>query len=186
MQKAFYNGNVYTGKEILTDTAILVENGIIIDLVEDSAVPSGIQKEDLHGLNVAPSFIDLQIYGGNGKMFSHELSTDSLHATHEYCKSGGALHFMITMATNSIEKFLKGIEVVKQYWDEGGGGLLGLHLEGPYINPVKRGAHIESFIKKPIVEEVEMLLNKGRTITKISANSQSHMQITDNTIIGRI
>lgn len=74
---------------------------------------------------------------------------------------------MITMATNSIEKFLAGIEVVKKYWAIGGNGLLGLHLEGPYINPVKKGAHIEKFIKKPSLQEVTMLLEKGKGVIKM-------------------
>jgi len=68
---------------------------------------------------------------------------------------------MITMATNSIENFLIGIDKVKEYWQQGGKGLLGLHLEGPYINPVKKGAHVERFIKKPEKKEVEMLLERG-------------------------
>jgi N-acetylglucosamine-6-phosphate deacetylase len=71
------------------------------------------------------------------------------------------------MATNSIQKFLLGIEVVKEYWNQGGKGLLGLHLEGPYLNPVKKGAHIESCIKKPTMEEVQMLLDKGRDVFKM-------------------
>src|ERR1022692_413527 len=74
---------------------------------------------------------------------------------------------MITMATNSIEKFLKGIEVVREYWSVGGKGLLGLHLEGPYINPAKKGAHIEKYIKKPIIDEVNLLLQKGKNVIRI-------------------
>lgn len=74
---------------------------------------------------------------------------------------------MITMATNSIEKFLKGIDIVKAYWQQGGKGLLGLHLEGPYINPSKRGAHIEQYVKKPTVEEVSMLLKHGKDVIKM-------------------
>jgi N-acetylglucosamine-6-phosphate deacetylase len=167
MRTAIYNGTIYTGGEILRSKAILVDDGVIVELVDASAIPGEYEKKDLHNLNIAPSFIDLQIYGGNGKMFSHELSAASLRATFEYCKSGGAAHFMITMATNSIEKFLKGIQVVKEYWDKGGEGLLGLHMEGPYLNPVKKGAHIEKYIKKPTFEEVQMLLDKGRGIIKM-------------------
>src|SRR5438105_6692216 len=161
MLTAFYNGTIFSGSGKITNKAILVNEGIIIDVVEESAIPAGYIKHDLQGMNIAPSFIDLQIYGGNGKMFSHELSTASLLATHEYCMAGGAAHFMITMATNSIEKFLAGIEAVKVYWAGGGKGLLGLHLEGPYINPLKRGAHIQTYIKQPTLKEVQLLLDKG-------------------------
>lgn len=170
---ALYNCTIYTGLPTgqagsqTTGQAILIDEGFVVDIVNESSIPESYKKEDLEGMNIAPSLIDLQIYGGNGRMFSHELSIASLQSTFEYCQSGGAAHFMITMATNSIEKFLQGIEIVKQYWNEGGKGLLGLHLEGPYLNPVKRGAHIESCIKKPTIEEVQMLLSKGKDIVKM-------------------
>ena len=167
MQKAFYNATIYTGSEMLTGKAILVDNGTITAIIDESAIPSSFAIHDLRGLNIAPSFIDLQLYGGNGLLFSQALSVESLQATYEYCKAGGAAHFMITMATNSMEKFVQGIHVVKAYWEQGGKGLLGLHLEGPYINPVKRGAHIEKYVKRPSMEEVQWLLNKGQGILKM-------------------
>jgi N-acetylglucosamine-6-phosphate deacetylase len=88
---------------------------------------------------------------------------------------------MITMATNSIEKFLTGIGLVKKYQATGGKGLLGLHLEGPYINPVKKGAHLEAFIRKPTLEEVSMLLEKGRGVIKMMtlAPEQCDKEIID-------
>jgi N-acetylglucosamine-6-phosphate deacetylase len=74
---------------------------------------------------------------------------------------------MITMATNTIEKFLQGFEAVRAYWQEGGKGLLGLHLEGPCINPTKRGAHLANCIKAPSKEEVTLLLKKGEGVFKM-------------------
>lgn len=167
MRRAFFNGVMYTGNEVLKEMAILVEDETITGLVDASAIPGDYMKEDLHGMNIAPSFIDLQIYGGNGKMFSHELSEASLQATYEYSLSGGASRFMITMATNSPDNFLRGIETVKNYLDKGGKGLLGLHLEGPYLNPVKKGAHIQKYIRRPNLEEVRMLVGKGEGVIKM-------------------
>src|ERR1700730_15776141 len=167
MNTAFIPHQLFTGREILLGKAVLVKSGKVVDIVEASAVPPGYLARDLGGYMMAPAFIDLQIYGVNGKLFSAELTTDSLEAVYEYCLQGGCTRFMITMATNSIEKFLKGIEVVKKYWATGGNGLLGLHLEGPYLNPVKKGAHIEKFIKKPVLDEVNMLLEKGKGVIKM-------------------
>ncbi|MEJ7769805.1 MAG: N-acetylglucosamine-6-phosphate deacetylase, partial [Chitinophagaceae bacterium] len=167
MKTAFYNCTIYTGRQKLINQAILVDDDIVSDLVTESVIPASYTKQDLGGMNIAPSFIDLQIYGGNGKLFSHELSVESLQSTHEYCLGGGAYYFMITMATNTIENFLRGIKVVRAYWNMGGKGLLGLHLEGPYINPVKKGAHVASCIKKPTIDEVKMLLDKGTGVIKM-------------------
>jgi N-acetylglucosamine-6-phosphate deacetylase len=167
MSVAFTNGKIFTGEKIEDNKAVLTDNEIIVGVVNANAIPSQYRTEDLKGYTLAPAFIDMQIYGGNGKLFSHELTVESLKATYEYCLMGGCAHFMITMATNTIEKFVQGFEVVRAYWEQGGKGLLGLHLEGPYINPVKRGAHLEACVKKPAIQEVTMLLEKGKDVFKM-------------------
>src|SRR5580765_3820769 len=116
MNTAFIAREIFTGREILTGKAVLVKDKKVVDIVPESEIPTGYLIRELYDCMLAPAFIDLQIYGGNGKLFSTELTTDALIATYEYCLQGGCTHFMITMATNSIEKFLTGIEVVKQYW----------------------------------------------------------------------
>ena len=167
MYTALTNAKIFTGTSIELGKSILIENDRIQGLVPDTEIPASYSRIDLEGLNIAPSFIDLQIYGGNGKMFSHELSTESLKATYEYCLAGGCNAFMITMATNSIENFLKGIDVVQEYWDTSGKGVLGLHLEGPYINAAKKGAHIEGYIKRPSLQEIRSLLDRRKGVVKM-------------------
>ncbi|HEX6431442.1 MAG TPA: N-acetylglucosamine-6-phosphate deacetylase, partial [Niastella sp.] len=153
MFTAYTNGKIFTGETIENNKAVLIDKNVIVGLVNADNIPSQYSSEDLKGFTMAPAFIDMQIYGGNGKLFSHELSIESLKATYEYCLHGGCTQFMITMATNTIEKFLEGFRVVRSYWQQGGKGLLGLHLEGPYINPVKRGAHLAACVKTASIEE---------------------------------
>lgn len=167
MHIAYRNGNIFTGHTTEIKKALLVNGDKIVDLVDENDIPSQYKKEDLQGNTLAPSLIDLQIYGGNGKMFSHETTPEAIQSTYEYCLAGGCGHFMITMATNSIGKFAEGIEQVKNYWNNGGKGLLGLHLEGPYLNAAKKGAHIEKYIKQATVEEVSFLLDKGKDVVKM-------------------
>ena len=152
MGTAYFNGRIFDGSIFHEDKALLVKEGVVAGMVTNADIPSSYTKIDLKGNSLAPSLIDLQIYGGNGKMFSQETSIESIKATYEYCKSGGASSFMITIATNSIEKFVEGMGVVREYWKQGGKGLLGLHMEGPYLNPAKKGTHVESFLKKPTIE----------------------------------
>jgi N-acetylglucosamine-6-phosphate deacetylase len=189
MKTAYTHCNIYTGSKKETGKAILVNNNIIERLTDEKDIATGYQVKDLGGLNLAPAFIDLQIYGGDGKLFSAELDTEAIAATYRYCLRGGCTQFMLTMATNTIENFLKGIELVKQYWQQGGKGLLGLHMEGPYLNPAKKGAHILEHIKKPVAHEMGLLLEKGRGVLKMMTiapevcDEEIIRMLTDNGII---
>ena len=165
--QAFYNGIIFDGTTLRGSGVILADKGYIIDIVSEAQIPAHAERVNLEGNYIAPAFIDLQLYGGNGRLFSHDISTETLQATYDYCVSGGCTQFMITMATNSMDVFLKGIETAAAYWQQGGKGLLGVHLEGPYINPLKKGAHVEAYIKRPGIEEVKQLLVAGRGIFKM-------------------
>jgi N-acetylglucosamine-6-phosphate deacetylase len=167
MAIAYTNGRFFTCDGFEEGKAVLTDMGIVREIVDAGDVPGGYTAHDLGGMNVAPALIDLQIYGGNGKMFSDDLDHASLDATYQYCLAGGASHFMITMATNSIDVFLKGAEAVREYWKAGAKGCLGLHLEGPYINASKKGAHIEQFIKSPTLDEVKMLVDKAGDVIRM-------------------
>jgi N-acetylglucosamine-6-phosphate deacetylase len=167
MATAFTNAKIFTGESFEEGRAILVDMGIITGIIDSGSIPAGYTITDIGGYNLAPAFIDLQIYGGNGRMFSDNPDHETLDSTYQYSKAGGAGQFMITLATNSIDTFLKGMVAVRSYWQEGGQGLLGLHLEGPYINVKKKGAHIEQYIKKPELDELKMLIDKGGDVIKM-------------------
>lgn len=158
---------IFTGREIQTGKAVLIREEGIVDIVDRKAIPAGYRVRELQGYLLAPAFIDLQIYGGNGKLFSAELTTEALEAVYEYCLQGGCTQFLITLATNSIEKFIRAMEVAREYRNGGGKGLLGVHLEGPYINPAKKGAHLEKFIKRPTSGEIGLLLSKGKDVFRM-------------------
>lgn len=165
---AFTNGTLFTGDKFLTEHAVLTNGRIIHEVVPASDLPSDVERCDLQGNLLAPAFIDLQLYGGNDLLFSQLLNEEAILATDAYCASGGCTRFLLTMATNSIDVFVQGIEVAKAFLKKHPqSGLLGLHLEGPYINPIKRGAHLLNQIKQPTLDEVKLLLHKSEGIVKM-------------------
>src|SRR5690349_14249263 len=111
----YHNGRFFINGGFVNDLSVLEEDGKIIDVIQSKELPTDANRIDLHGNLVAPAFIDLQIYGGNGKMFSEELSVDALTSTYEYSLAGGASQIMITIATNSMEVFHQGIAKVREY-----------------------------------------------------------------------
>ncbi|MEJ0083457.1 MAG: hypothetical protein WDM78_21465 [Puia sp.] len=119
MRQAFLADEIFTGNETLKGHVLFIENNIVSGILHPDFLPSGITVEKFPDCFITSAFIDLQLYGGNGKLFSHSLDTESLDATRTYCMAGGCSHFMITMATNSMENFLRGIDTVGEYLSSG-------------------------------------------------------------------
>jgi N-acetylglucosamine-6-phosphate deacetylase len=165
---AYFNGRIFNGERFLTNACILTDNHTIIGIVADNKIPSHAQSIDLQGNIMAPAFIDLQIYGGNGALFGEFPTVEALAATYQYCLAGGAAHFMPTVATHAEKVMFQAIDAVRCYQKQGGKGVLGLHLEGPFINMKKRGAHLKAFVQEyPSVETVENLLKYGGGVIKM-------------------
>jgi N-acetylglucosamine-6-phosphate deacetylase len=161
MQKIYSAQKIFTGIGWLYDYSVITEDGKIIDVVPTNTLS---QAAEFVSALIAPAFIDIQIYGAYGKLLSVYPEADSLHKLYKYCTEGGASHFQPTVATNSYEVFYRAIDAVKAYWKEGGKGCMGLHVEGPWINKIKRGAHLEAFIHSPSLEEAKALLEYGKGV----------------------
>jgi N-acetylglucosamine-6-phosphate deacetylase len=165
--KAFSNGKIFDGKRLLHNHAVIVDGEDIEAVLPAQEVANSMEMIDLAGGYLLPAFVDLQIYGGNGLLFAEYPSIASLQATYSYSLSGGASHILPTIATNSFQKIFEAIEAVRSYQEGGHPGVLGLHVEGPYINPVKKGAHVEAFIRKPAMKDVRELVEKSKGIIRI-------------------
>lgn len=165
--KVFTAERIFTGESWLTNHAIIVDNGIIADVVDTETLNQDVDRKHFPQCIIAPAFIDLQIYGACEKLLAVYPEADSLFKLNEHCNMGGTAFCLPTAATNTLEIFYKCIDAVKDYWQKGGKGILGLHLEGPWINPIKRGAHIESLIHAPSLKEVQELLRHGTGVIKM-------------------
>ena len=164
MLTAFINSTIYTGKEKLEGKTLVIEDDKIKEITENDALPASVEKIDCNCLVIAPGLIDLQIYGGGGYLFSNKPSAVALKEMTKALLKVGTTGFCPTLATNSMEIFHEAIKVVKEHPHS---AVLGLHLEGPYINPVKRGAHITEYIKRPEKKELEELLKEADGVIKI-------------------
>ena len=164
MITAFSNARIFTGEEELDDISLLIKNDEILDLVPTGSVPSAAKIIHCKNQLIAPGLIDLQIYGGGGYLFSNDPTPQALQAMTKAIVKSGTTGFMVTLATNSMEVFKKAIQVVKENPHP---AILGIHFEGPWLNPVKKGAHIEEYIKKPTLEEVQELIDEAGDVLKM-------------------
>lgn len=162
---AYRTSRLFTGEEWKEDHAVVVDDGMVVEILPFAEVKNTEVKEA--GEVMAPAFIDLQIYGANKKLLAEYPEPDALQDLVDYCRNGGAVLCLPTLATNTREVFFKAIDAVRAYWKRGGKGVPGLHLEGPWINPVKRGAHVEELVHAPEIGEVRELLEYGKGVIKM-------------------
>ncbi|MHB1177831.1 MAG: N-acetylglucosamine-6-phosphate deacetylase [Daejeonella sp.] len=155
MHTALINATLFTGAEKIESKALLIKDGLIDSIINNGEVPEGSKTVDLNGLNIAPGLIDLQIYGSGGKLFGGIPTVEGLEQMENDLLAQGTTGFMATVATNSNEIVLKAIDAAKEYRNKAKGNFLGLHLEGPYLNAKRKGAHPEKYIKKGTLTEVQ-------------------------------
>ena len=165
--RVYIADRVFTGETWLQNHAVIVENDTIKEIVPVSLLSTEQKTEEFHNCFLAPAFIDLQIYGAGGKLFSAHPEPSSLQILQEHGAKGGSVFSLPTVATNTYEVFYNCIDAVREYWKNNGKGILGFHFEGPWINSTKRGAHIESLIHPPTIQEVEEILNYGKGVIRM-------------------
>ena len=164
MVTTFLNATIYTGKEKIDGKALVIENDRIKEITVNEQIPLNSKIVDCKNCIISPGLIDIQIYGAGGFLFSNSPSAPALKSMTESLLSVGTTGFYVTLATNSMEIFHEAIKVVNENPHP---AVLGLHFEGPYLNPVKRGAHIPEYIKRAEKKEVEELLEAANGSLKI-------------------
>ncbi len=146
---------LFTGTSWISEAVIEITNGKISAIKKE-----GYDHKAAFPL-VVPALIDLQIYGAGGKLLSEFPEANTIQLIYEYCVAGGAAYFQPTIASQSNDIIMAAIKAVKEYKHGGGKGCMGLHIEGPWINPIKKGAHNEAVIHSPSLEEVKSILDFG-------------------------
>lgn len=158
MKTLFINGTVLFENKFQNNLTVTVTDNKIdsISRTEQDKQPSGQFKViDLEGDYLVPGLIDLQLYGTEGIFFGGEPSIQNLESLENDLIKQGICGFLATIATNTDEVVLKAIETAKAFRPKSKGAFLGLHLEGPFLNPIKKGAHPDSLIRKAHLKEVK-------------------------------
>ena len=160
-QQIFSAKQLFTGEQWLCNVSVIVNNNCIEEIVATNTLADA---PTIVYPYIIPALIDLQIYGAGGKLLSMHPQKESIELLYEYCKNGGANWFQPTVATNGNEVIYACVDAVRDYQKSGGQGCIGLHVEGPWINTKKRGAHLTEFIHAPSVKEVKQLLDYGKGV----------------------
>ncbi|MDH5923078.1 N-acetylglucosamine-6-phosphate deacetylase [Vibrio splendidus] len=165
---ALSNCKIYTGSDVLTDHAVVIENELIKKVCPISELPEGIEVRDLNGANLSPGFIDLQLNGCGGVMLNDEITADTMQIMHKANLKSGCTSFLPTLITSSDEDMRAVITAAREYHTQYQNQSLGLHLEGPYLNVAKKGIHSVDHIRKSDSEMIELICENNDLVAKVT------------------
>jgi N-acetylglucosamine-6-phosphate deacetylase len=180
MIQAIVNGQVFDGESVRQGLAVIVEDSRIHSVVEAAQVPSDISAVyDLRGGTLVPGFIDLQVNGGGGVLFTAAPTVDSLRIISAAHRHYGTTGFLPTVISASFDVMRKALAAVEQAIAEGVPGILGIHLEGPFLNEQRKGIH-DARMFCPLDQEgfdIITSLKTGKTLVTLAPEKTSPAMI---------
>ena len=159
MFKQIINGRILTPQGWLEGGSVIVEDGKIAEVSNNNFAIEGAEIIDAKGCDIVPGGIEMHVHGGGGRDFmegDEEAFRVAIDAHMQY----GTTSIFPTLSSSTVPMIEKACETCTKLMVEPDSPVLGLHLEGPYFNPKQAGAQIPEWIKAPVKEEYEYLLEK--------------------------
>jgi N-acetylglucosamine-6-phosphate deacetylase len=168
---ALVNGRVLTDNGLADNLCVLIAGGRIIDVV-GRADPRcvGAARRDLGGNLLLPGFIDSQVNGGGGVLFNDAPSVEVIREIGRAHRRFGTTGFLPTLISADLDIVAKAIEAVQTALNSGVPGVLGIHIEGPFLNVERKGIHDPDKIRELDSEAAELLasLRGGQTLVTLA------------------
>lgn len=165
------NARIFDGDNFLIEDAVIITGKTISkvlnskDLTEE--MKNGHEIINANNNILSPGFIDLQLNGCGGVLFNDTIDRKTLEIMNETNKRFGCTSFLPTLITSPDEKIVKAVELIENMKDKEDIGVLGLHIEGPYISVEKKGIHRPEYIRVLSDEIIDKIANAGYETTKI-------------------
>ncbi|MFT4253453.1 MAG: N-acetylglucosamine-6-phosphate deacetylase [Caulobacter sp.] len=168
--KALANARILTPAGIVDGRALLVRDGLIAGLVDQAEVPADAAVEDLAGGLLVPGFIDTQVNGGGGVLFNDAPSVETIAAIGAAHRPYGTTGFLPTLISDDLHVVDAAMRATEQAIEAGVPGVLGVHIEGPFLNAQRKGIHDADKFRVLDEEAVALLssLKRGRTLVTLA------------------
>jgi N-acetylglucosamine-6-phosphate deacetylase len=153
---------VFDGHRWHADAAVLIRDGRIVALAPWAEVPSDWPRARVpDGAFLAPGFIDLQVNGGGGVLLNDQPTADGMRAIARAHRRYGTTACLPTLITDAPEQVRAAIAAAREV--AGQDGVIGLHLEGPFISPKRPGVHLPDLIRQPDAARHAPLQGEGKS-----------------------
>ncbi len=170
MKTVLRNARILAGDEFRDDLAVVIEAGRITALVSDAAPQLGTADEqvDLGGGWLLPGFIDAQVNGGGGVLFNNTPDVESLRRLAAAHRRFGTTGLLPTLISDDVQVMRRAIDATRSAIAQGVPGVLGIHLEGPYIAPARKGTHDANTFRVPDAEEIALAASLDNGVTLLT------------------
>ena len=171
MVVALVNARVLGDDGLVDGRCVLLDGERILDVVAESDPRcQSAERRDLGGKLLLPGFIDSQVNGGGGVLFNDAPSVDAIRAIGAAHRRFGTTGFLPTLISDDLDVVARAIAAVQGALEAGVPGVLGIHIEGPFLNVARKGVHDPAKLRELEPSAVGLLtsLQGGRTLVTLA------------------
>jgi N-acetylglucosamine-6-phosphate deacetylase len=174
------NARVLVGREIVDDHVVVVDGATIKGVVRAADAPRG-EARDLGGALLLPGFLDIQVNGGNGRLFNDSPDVETIRHIGAAHRRYGTTGFLPTLISDELDVIEAAIGAVGAAIEESVPGVLGIHIEGPFLSTDKKGVHDPARFRRLKPELVRLLtsLKRGKTLVTLAPENASPDLVRD-------
>jgi N-acetylglucosamine-6-phosphate deacetylase len=176
MTDVLSNARVLTDQGFRDRQSVVLHEGLIQAVMHDDEVDAGdATVRDLNGQLLLPGFIDIQVNGGGGVLFNDAPGVEAIRAIGEAHRKFGTTGFLPTLISGDLEAVAAAIAATDEAIAEGVPGVLGIHLEGPFLNKAKKGVHDPAKFRVLDSDAITLLssLKRGKTLVTLAPEMTS-------------
>jgi N-acetylglucosamine-6-phosphate deacetylase len=154
----------------LENHALVISGDRIAAIVPSETLEVGVDRVSLNGGFLVPGFIDTQVNGGGGVLLNDDPSVDAIATIAKAHRQFGTTGFLPTLISDDLSVVAKAMAAVDAAIAVGVPGVLGIHIEGPFLNAAKRGIHDDSKFRLVDADAVALLssLTNGKTLVTLA------------------
>ena len=175
MALVLVNGRVMTDRGLGEGLAVRIEGERIAALGSREELAAGAEVRDLQGGLLLPGFIDTQVNGGAGLLFNEQPTAATIAAIGAAHRRFGTTGFLPTLISDDLGTVKVAIDAAREAIGAGVPGVLGIHIEGPYLNVTRKGIHDASKLRRTDDSSFALLTSLGvaRTLVTLAPEETS-------------
>jgi N-acetylglucosamine-6-phosphate deacetylase len=172
MTFALTGARVFDGTEFHDAMAVVVNGNHVAALIAQHALPVSMQQINLGGGILAPGFIDVQVNGGGGALMNDGPTVDTVRHIAESHRKHGTVGLLPTVITDAPHITKAAIEAVRDARAYGIANVLGIHIEGPFLDIARKGAHDAQYIRGITDADIQLFANAdcGKLMLTVAPN----------------